>query len=152
MSKQHVKICIVSSCGGHLTEVRALRSTYEHYEHFYVLNDKIDLPADMKGRTEFIVHAERDWKVIINFVEAFFTLLRSRPTVILSSGAGPAVPFAIVGRYLFGAKVIYLETITSVTRASLTGRIMARIAHRFFYQWESLRPIFPRGEHVGPLA
>jgi UDP-N-acetylglucosamine:LPS N-acetylglucosamine transferase len=129
-----------------------LRRSYEGHDHFYVLNDRIDLPDDMKGRTVFIVHAERDLKVVVNFVEAFFILLRNRPDVVLSTGAGPAVPFAIVGRYLFGTKLIYLETITSVTRASLTGRIMARIAHRFFYQWEALRPLFPRGEHVGPLV
>ena len=152
MSIKETRICIVSSCGGHLTEVRALRSAYEDYDHFFVVNDRIDLPDDMKDRTVFIVHAERDYKVLINFVEAFLTCLRRRPTVILSCGAGPAVPFAIVGRYLFGTRVIYLETITSVTRASMTGRIMARVAHRFFYQWESLRAIFPRGEYAGPLV
>ncbi len=45
-----MKICIVSSCGGHLTEARALRATYEKYEHFYVLNDEVILPEDMRGR------------------------------------------------------------------------------------------------------
>src|SRR5215467_503871 len=35
-----MKICIVSSCGGHLTEVRCLKPAYESYQHFYVLNDK----------------------------------------------------------------------------------------------------------------
>lgn len=146
-----VSVCVVSSCGGHLTEVRALQKAYAHYEHFYVINDRIELPTDMRGKTVFIVHAERDWKVVINFIEAFVILWRRRPTVILSCGAGPAVPFAIVGRYVFRATVVYLETITSVTRSSLTGRIMARVAHRFFYQWESLQRVFPRGEFVGPL-
>ena len=39
-----MKICIVSSCGGHLTEVRALKAAYQAYDHFYVLNDKAILP------------------------------------------------------------------------------------------------------------
>jgi UDP-N-acetylglucosamine:LPS N-acetylglucosamine transferase len=146
------KICIVSSCGGHLTEVRALRAAYVDYEHFYVLNDRVELLEDMKGRTYFIAHAERDWRVLLNFFEAMRILWRERPAVILSTGAGPVVPFAIVGRYVFGMTIVFLETITSVTRPSLTGRIMARIAHRFFYQWESLRSVFPNGEFVGPLA
>ena len=35
-----MKVCIVSSCGGHLTEVRQLRQAYERFDHFYVLNDR----------------------------------------------------------------------------------------------------------------
>ena len=49
-----MKICIVSSCGGHLTEVRCLKPAYEAHEHFYVLNDRALLPPDMEGRTFFI--------------------------------------------------------------------------------------------------
>ena len=42
-----MKICIVSSCGGHLTEVRQLKAVYEGYAHIYVLNDQVVLPDDM---------------------------------------------------------------------------------------------------------
>ena len=146
-----MKICIVSSCGGHLTEVRRLKPAYEKYVHFYVLNDKAILPADMQGKAYFIAHSERDWKFFLNLLEAFQILRKERPRVILSTGAGPAVPFAIVGRLFFGTKVVFIETITSVRSASLTGRIMYRLAQRFFYQWKSLSDVFPRGEYGGPL-
>jgi len=146
-----MKICVVSSCGGHLTEVRRLKPAYEKYAHFYVLNDKAILPADMQGKTYFIAHSERDWKFFLNLWEAFQILRKERPRVILSTGAGPAVPFAIVGRLFFGTKVVFIETITSVRSASLTGRIMYRLAQRFFYQWKSLSDVFPRGEYGGPL-
>ncbi len=43
-----MKICIVSSCGGHLTEIRRLRKVYARYEHFYVINDRILLADDMQ--------------------------------------------------------------------------------------------------------
>ena len=48
-----MKICIVSSCGGHLTEVRGLKPVYDGYDHFYVLNDNAILPEDMRGKTYF---------------------------------------------------------------------------------------------------
>lgn len=146
-----LKVCIVSSCGGHLTEVRRLKSAYEKYPHFYVLNDKAMLPADMRDKTHFIAHSERDWKFFLNLWEAYRILRRERPQVILSTGAGPVVPFAVVGRLLFRTKVVFVETITSVHSASLTGKIMYRLAHRFFYQWRTLSRVFPRGEHGGPL-
>jgi len=146
-----MKICIVSSCGGHLTEVRCLMPAYEQYEHFYVLNDYAELPSDMQGKTDFIVHSERDWKQLINLWEAFRILRRERPQVILSTGAGPAVPFAIVGRYLFGCRIIFIETITRISAPSMTGKIMYRLAHDFFYQWKSLARFFPNGQYAGPL-
>jgi len=140
-----MKICIVSSCGGHLTEVRQLRPAYAQFEHFYVLNDKARLPPDMQGRTRFIRHSERDWLFFVNLWEAYRILSQERPDVILSTGAGPVVPFAIVGRLLLRARVIFIETITRVRAPSLTGRIMYRLAHRFYYQWPVLARHYPKG-------
>ena len=147
-----MKVCIVSSCGGHLTEVRTLLPAYARYSHFYVLNDRALLPADMEGKTYFIAHSERDWRFGLNLWEAVRILARERPQVILSTGAGPAVPFALVGRFLFGCRVVFVETITRIQAPSITGRIMYRLAHDFFYQWESLAKYFPRGRLGGPLV
>ena len=147
-----MKICIVSSCGGHLTEVRTLKRAYERFPHFYVLNDKAELPKDMEGRTSFIAHSERDWKLLLNFWEAWRTLRDLKPTVILSAGAGPAVPFALVGKLVLGIRVIFIETITRVSRPSLTGRIMYRLADRFYYQHRALARHFPKGHYCGPLV
>ena len=145
------RILIVSSCGGHLTEIRTLRSVYEPFGVAYVLNDRAILSADMEGRTYFITHAERNWQTLVNFIEAYSLLQRLRPRCLLSTGAGPIVPFAIVGRVLFGTRVIFLETMTRVHRPSLTGRIMYWLAHDFFYQWDSLARYFPKGRCVGPI-
>lgn len=146
-----MKVCVVSSCGGHLTEVRCLLPAYGGHEHFYVLNDKAILPADMQGKTRFIAHSERDWKFLLNLWEAFCILRKERPAVILSTGAGPVVPFAIIGRLFFGTRVVFVETITRIEKPSMTGKIMYHLANDFFYQWESLRTYFPRGTYGGPL-
>lgn len=134
-----------------MTEVRALLPAYGTRPHFYVLNDKALLPPDMQGITYFIAHSERDWKFLLNLWEAFRILLRERPQLILSTGAGPVVPFAIVGRYLFGCRIVFVETITCVHTPSITGRLMYRLAHDFFYQWESLGRFFPKGRYGGAL-
>ena len=146
-----MKICIVSSCGGHLTEVRQLRAAYESSEYFYVLNDSVKLPDDMAGKTFFIKHSERDLLVFVNLLEPYRILKQERPDIILSTGAGPVVPFAVIGRWLFGTKVIFVETITRIHKPSLTGRIMYYLSHRFYYQWESLAKYFPQGIYGGLL-
>lgn len=146
-----MKICIVSSCGGHLTEVRQLKHAYEKFDHIYVLNDQVQLPDDMIDRTLFIRHSERDWLFLVNLWEAARILARERPDVILSTGAGPVVPFALLGRLLFGVKVLFIETITRVEQPSLTGRLMYHLAHRFYYQWKPLGRYFPRGIYGGAV-
>jgi beta-1,4-N-acetylglucosaminyltransferase len=146
-----MKICIVSSCGGHLTEVRVLKPAFEVHDHFYVLNDRVSLPEDMQERTSFIKHSERDWLFLFNLWEAWKILRKEKPDLILSTGAGPAVPFAIVGKVL-SVPNIFIETFTRVSKPSLSGRIMYRLADRFFYQWRSLEKFFPDGVYAGPLV
>jgi beta-1,4-N-acetylglucosaminyltransferase len=143
-------ICIVSSSGGHLTEVRQFAGVYGKYPHFYVLNYVVPLGADMAGKTEFITHAERDWRVGKNFWEAWRILRARRPKLILTTGAGPAVPFAIVGR-LLGIPTIFVESYCRTERPSLTGRLMYYCAARMFYQWPKLGRYFPKAEYGGPL-
>ena len=105
----------------------------------------------MRDKTYFITHSERDWKFLINLWEAFRILKRERPGVILSTGAGPAVPFAVVGRFIFGCRIIFIETVTRITAPSLTGRLMYHLAHEFFYQWRTLERFFPGARYGGPL-
>jgi beta-1,4-N-acetylglucosaminyltransferase len=144
------KICIVSSCGGHLTEVRMLQPVYSNYDFFYVLNDKAILAKDMQNCTYFITHSERDYKFFINLWEAFRIIRKEKPSLLLSTGAGPIVPFTLIAK-LFGIKTIYIETFTSVDKPTLSGKIMYYLADAFYYQWNTLKKYFPKGEYIGSL-
>lgn len=128
-----------------------LMPAYERYEHFYVLNEKISLPDDMLGKTYFIRHSERDWLFLVNLWEAWKIIRRERPVLILSTGAGPVVPFALVGK-LFGIPTVFVETFAHVREPSMSGRIMYRLAERFFYQWPALAHHFPRATYGGRLV
>src|SRR5713226_1155171 len=104
-----VKVCLVSSVGGHVEELRRLKDVYSQYDHFWVLNAQCDIYEDMQGRTFWIVHSERDWKFIKNLSEAWWILHAMRPSVLLSTGAGPIVPFALIGK-LMGIPTIFIES------------------------------------------
>jgi UDP-N-acetylglucosamine:LPS N-acetylglucosamine transferase len=145
-----MRILIVSSVGGHLQEVLALAPALEGHEVGLVLNDQVNPPPGLEDWFWQVPHGERDLLFSAYFVWAWRIVRSFRPLVIVSAGAGHAVPFALVAR-LHGAKVIYLETLTAVKRPSLTGRLMYRLSHLFMYQWEDLRGAFPRGHNVGPV-
>jgi UDP-N-acetylglucosamine:LPS N-acetylglucosamine transferase len=120
------------------------------YEHFFVVNAEGDLPKEIEECTLRIVHSERDWKLLLNFWEAYRILSKRRPDVILSCGAGPAVPFAIVGK-LLGVKVIFVESFAAVDRPTLTGRLIYPISDLFIYQWKRLATFYPKGIYGGAI-
>ena len=76
--------------------------------------------------------------------------LRVRPAVILSMGANIAVPISVIGRVM-GAKVIHVESASRVYSISATGKLMYRVAHLFFVQWESLQKDYPKAIYAGRL-
>jgi hypothetical protein len=144
------KICIATSVGGHLHEVMQLRPVYEQHPHFYVVNDRLILPGPMSGRTYFVAHSERDVLCLWNVVEALRIFWRERPTHIISTGAGLAVPLAMAGR-LFGARIMFIETFAAIRRPTLTGRLMYHLADRFVYQWDALRRFYPSAVYGGTI-
>jgi UDP-N-acetylglucosamine:LPS N-acetylglucosamine transferase len=146
-----MKLLLVSSVGGHLTEVMQTAEVFAGKEVVLVVDDRVDLPAYPFSRVYRIAHGERDWRVALNFVEAARILEYEDPDVILSTGAGVVVPFAMLGRWLQGARVVYVESAAAITRPTLTGRLMYPIAHDFFYQWASLARFFPKGR-LAPIV
>jgi beta-1,4-N-acetylglucosaminyltransferase len=78
-------------------------------------------------------------------------ILRERdPAVIVSTGAGLALPFFILGR-LQRRKLVYVESITRVEQLGLTGRLVYPLADSFFVQWAGLGGL-RRAEFHGSVA
>ena len=144
------KICLASSVGGHLQEILQLRPIYQRHPHFYVVNDRITLPQGMEDKTYFISHSERDLLFFRNLWEAYRIFRRERPTHLISTGAGLAVPLGLVAR-AFGIKVMYIETFAAIHHPTLTGRLLYWIANRFVYQWPYLRQYYPAAQHAGTI-
>lgn len=149
-SLQTPKVALVSSVGGHLTELLALRSAYEGLAHFYVFNDVTQFSPPEGVRAYTVAHAERDARVLWNFVEFARIFLRERPTVMLSTGAGPAIPAAIVAK-LMGARVVYVETVAAVREPTLTGILMQGLADALYVQWPELLGKLRGSQHCGNL-
>lgn len=145
-----VKLLVVSSVGGHLEEVRQIVARLGDLDVVWVVTDELTDSRGLSGKTYRIAHAERDWRVLLNFWEAWRIIRAEQPDAMLSAGAGPAVPVAVICR-VRRIPVVFVESIAQVDAPSLTGRLMYYLANRFFYQWPELSGFFPRGECVGLL-
>jgi beta-1,4-N-acetylglucosaminyltransferase len=88
--------------------------------------------------------------LVRNLVLAWRVVRRTRPRVMLTTGAGVAVPFAWIAR-LHGAKVVYVESLTRIEQPSLSCRLIAPVASRIYVQWPELIRAVPRARFVGSL-
>jgi UDP-N-acetylglucosamine:LPS N-acetylglucosamine transferase len=73
-----------------------------------------------------------------------------RPDVVVSSGAGVAVPFFIAAR-LRGIRTVYLEVFDRIDGPTLTGRLCYPITDLFLLQWAEQKRSYPRGHVVGSV-
>ncbi len=142
-----MKLLVVSSVGGHLTEIMHLAPLFEGHEVILVVNEEVQLPDYPFSRVYRIEHAERDWRQIKNLGQAFAILERERPDVIISAGASPAVMFAIAAKIVSNARVVFLESAAAIHAPTLTGRLMYPLADAFYFQWPAMQKHYARGTY-----
>jgi UDP-N-acetylglucosamine:LPS N-acetylglucosamine transferase len=146
-------LLLVCSTGGHLLQLHALQDAWEPFSRIWVTNNRSD--AESLLRDELVVYGY--WPTIRNVrnlvrntLLAFRLVRRVRPTVILTTGAAIAVPFAWIG-WAFGAKVVYVESFTRVDSVSLSCRLIKPIADRLYVQWPELRARLPEARYAGTV-
>ena len=144
---------LVASSGGHLLQLVQLCDLWGPEERCWVTFEKPDASSLLVGEeVTFAYHPTN--RNILNLVRnlalAFSIMARFRPRVVLSTGAGVAVPFCYVGR-LFGARIIFVESFSRIEGPSFSGRMIHPIAHRFFVQWPNLQRHYRKAEYHGAL-
>jgi UDP-N-acetylglucosamine:LPS N-acetylglucosamine transferase len=155
VSAQHerVDLLLVCSTGGHLLQLVALREVWEDVPHAWVTFDKSDARSLLAGERVIHAHGPTNRNVpnlLRNLRLAFGLVRRLRPRVVLTTGAGVAVPFVWIGR-LFGARAVYVESFTRIERPSLTLRLIAPFADRVYAQWPELRAEVPKARSLGSV-
>jgi beta-1,4-N-acetylglucosaminyltransferase len=148
-----LRYCLVGSSGGHLLQLWALRPIWGEHDRCWVTFDKEDAASLLEGERAYAAAFPSNRNIpnlLRNFRIAWRVLRRERPDVIVSTGAGVAIPFFVLGR-LFGAKLVYLEVYDRIDSATLTGRACQPFAHIFALQWEEQRRFYPRGQVVGKV-
>jgi hypothetical protein len=70
LSGRQLRVMLVSSIGGHLTQLRAIARHLGDVDYFYVLNVRPEKDPCLETDVEFVSHSERDWRILANLVEA----------------------------------------------------------------------------------
>jgi UDP-N-acetylglucosamine:LPS N-acetylglucosamine transferase len=146
-------VLLVASNGGHLLQLLQLADLWPHGNRRWVTFEKSDAVSLLAGESTTWAHHPTNRNIpnlIRNFLLAFKVLRRGKVQAIVTTGAGVAVPFVIVGR-LFHINVVYIESMARITSPSLTGRLVYPFADTFIVQWPELQRFFKRARCFGTV-
>ena len=154
MQRSMLKLCVGASSGGHMTELNSL---------IEVSNNWSVKPGMMITTLEFGPHAKNIPHYVLGecnrnspfaavkvFCRSFAVVLKERPDVVLTTGAMPLAIFAVLAK-LFGARIIWIDSIAQIDRVSLSGRLIMPLADKFYVQWPQIADQYEDAIYRGEL-
>ena len=150
-----LKICFISSSGGHWEELMCLKKIMNKYKSFYVTENGGQMNDSNLKNIYGVKKIDRKEKLfIINFLVLFFKslkiFLKEKPDVVITTGALVSYPICLIAK-IFRKKIVYIESFARVNSRSLTGRLMYPISDLFLVQWEEMLKLYPNAKYVGGI-
>lgn len=150
---KHIKVCLVASAGGHLSQLLRLKDSWNGYDTFCITTSNTVRAKLQEYRRVYVVgecNREHLFRLGIVLVCSIYAILRERPYVVISTGAAVGCIVCFLGK-LLGAKAIWIDSITNVEQISLSGRMVRYISDLFLVQWPELAERYADVEYVGAL-
>jgi hypothetical protein len=82
------------------------------------------------------------WTLLRSALRVLVLVLRTRPEIVISSGAAPGY-FAVRFGRMLGARTLWLDSIANAGEFSLSGHHAVRLVDLFLSQWPSLAEPLP---------
>ena len=135
------RVLAISSGGGHWVQLLRLQPAFEGTDVTYATV----LPSsrsDIEG--EFVAFGQipdatrwDKFKLPLLAWKLFVIILKSRPNVIITTGAAPGFLALVIGRFM-GCRTCWIDSIANVEELSLSGRKAKRWSTLWLTQWEHL--------------
>ena len=77
-------------------------------------------------------------------------LRKEKPDIIVSTGAGAAIPFFLLGK-MMRRKTIYIEVYDRVNKPTLTGKVVYFFSDLFIIQWEEQKKYYRKAKLLGEI-
>ncbi|MBA2877148.1 UDP-N-acetylglucosamine:LPS N-acetylglucosamine transferase [Anoxybacillus kamchatkensis] len=156
MAEEKLRVCLISSTGGHLAQLLQLIPIVKKYEYFIVTEkSEMSMSLPKKHQTYFLMQQDRKnpfflFQFISNVFRSITILIKEKPDVVITTGAGAVIPTCLFGK-MMGKKIVYIESFAKIHSPTLTGRVVYKFADRFYIQWEELREYYPKAKYRGVI-
>lgn len=151
------KVIFTSSAGGHFAELMCLEKLFDEYEYL-IVTEKTESVLKLKEKynIEFLKYGSRFYPfkyifvLIYNIIKSIKIILRFKPDTVVSTGAHTGGIVCYIAK-IFGAKIIYIESLAKTKTLSITGKNLYKKADVFLVQWEGLQEKYPKARYIGRL-
>jgi UDP-N-acetylglucosamine:LPS N-acetylglucosamine transferase len=141
-----MKICLACTPSGHLGDMLQLMEAFEGHEIFFLTWEN-SMSQHLKYRKYMLknpINGPRfrlAWLSIwglMAFPFFFHILLKEKPQIIVSTGAGEVVVPVFYMAKLLGIKTIFIESWSCVDTPSIGGKFVYPVSDVFLVQWEEM--------------
>lgn len=134
------KMCLAASGGGHLRQILDLEPLWKDVPYFFVTETTaLGHSIAQSHPTEFVAHVAlgqarlgKPFRMMFasarNFLKSMRIILRQRPDVVLTTGAG-SMFFVVLWARLAGARIVVIDSFARFDRPSVFARIAGKLAH-----------------------
>lgn len=147
-----MKILLVCSSGGHFKALQQLRPFWQEHERTWVTfrttttesmlqDEQVSWAFSPTNRN--LPNLLRNLGLAVRVIQAY------RPDLIITTGAGVAVPFLILGK-LRGSQTVFIESVTRVSSLSLSAKLVLPFLSVLYVHWAQLQRQYPQAELVMP--
>jgi len=132
-----MKVCLVCSHGGHLTEMLYLMEAFEEHDVFFITYDSLRTRSLEYKKYLLKNIGTNPIKMLISFFKMVKIFLKEKPKIVISTGSEIAIPAFYVAK-LLRIKTIFIESWCRVKSPSGTGKIVYHVSDLFLVQWPQL--------------
>lgn len=146
-----MNLLLVCSSGGHFKGLLQLETFWRCYSRLWVTFDTPITRAALEGEEVIWAYSptNRNLRNLFrNAILSWRVLRCCRCAVIVSTGAGVAVPFLILGK-LLGHRTVFVESITRIESLSLSARLVLPFLDVLYVHWPQLQVRYPCAEIIG---
>lgn len=155
MKSMKKKLCFAASAGGHFEQLSMLKPLMDKYDSC-VVTERTDYKRIVEGHKMYYMHQVNRKEIfmpfwmVVNSLRSLRILAVEKPDMIITTGVLAMIPLCLLGKIL-GKKLVYIESFAKVTSPTATGKLLYKLADRFYVQWESMKEFYPNAIYLGGI-
>ncbi len=151
--KKKIKVCLISSSGGHFEQLKMLRKLDAKFDT-YIVTEK----TEYRENADYYLLPGSDskmislWHLFLNCFLSLKHIIKEKPNVIVTTGTMVAFPTVMWAKVL-KKKIIYIETFARVYGGTKAAKFVYKhhLYDMFIYQWETQKDEYPKGIYGGGI-
>lgn len=145
-----MKVLLISSTGGHFQALLKLHRFWRKHDCCWVTFQTTSTELILNGEKVYWAYGPTNRNLpnlIRNFWLAWRVILQERPQLVLSTGAGVAVPFVILAK-LAGIQTAFIESFTRVQELSLSAKLVFPFLDVIYVPWTQIAAKYKKAELI----